>query len=95
MYSFLSQMWCSYMIEHPYVINPEKQKQLNEILIKEECLVETFSPEQTTLFFQYHDSISHYHMIEEQDAFINGMLFASAFFTDIIKSIGTKEFPGT
>ncbi len=90
MYSFLAQIWSSYIIEHPYESNPEKQNLLEDILKIEERLRKTFTLEQTALLFQYNDRVGEYHMLEEQDAFVNGVLFASAFFSDIIKSIGTN-----
>ena len=92
MYSFLTEMWCSYIIEHPYESNSEKPKQLNDILAKEEKLRETLSAEQTTLFLQYYDSISQYQMTEEQDAFINGVLFASAFLQILSRALGKNRF---
>ncbi len=89
---FEEQLWDYYQTICTQERNEEKKELLDELLENEDALLETFTEEQTALFFRYNDSVGEYHSMNEQEAFINGVRLTSAFFVDIVKMLYNNPF---
>ena len=86
MESMLDQFWCFYLYTHPYETPPEKQRQLDALLEKEDAMRQTFTPEQTALFLAYNEAVGAYQTTSERAAFQNGIRCAVRFLTEAMRA---------
>ncbi|MBE6658160.1 MAG: hypothetical protein E7604_06930 [Ruminococcaceae bacterium] len=91
---FEEQLWNYYQMIRPQKQSEEKMHLLDVLLEKEDAMRETFTPKQTSLFFQYNDSVGQYHLQNEQEVFIHGVQITLALLQNILKMIHNNPFNG-